>query len=52
MLMGLGGNIEMWEPLRTTLAERVGMTTVAFDVPGTGESAPPRVPCRWRRSGC
>lgn len=44
MLMGLGGNIEMWEPLRSTLAERVGMTTVAFDVPGTGESAPPRVP--------
>ncbi len=44
MLMGLGGNLEMWEPLRTALAERVGMTTIAFDVPGTGGSAPPRVP--------
>ena len=44
MLMGLGGNIEMWEPLRTELANRVGMTTVAFDVPGTGGSASPIVP--------
>jgi poly(3-hydroxyoctanoate) depolymerase len=44
MLMGLGGNIEMWEPLRTELANRVGMTTIAFDVPGTGGSAPPIVP--------
>jgi pimeloyl-ACP methyl ester carboxylesterase len=44
MLMGLGGNIEMWEPLRTALAQRAGMTTVAFDVPGTGGSAPPLVP--------
>lgn len=44
MLMGLGGNIEMWEPLRTALAERAGMTTVALDVPGTGGSPPPRIP--------
>jgi len=44
MLMGLGGNIEMWEPLRTELANRVGMTTIAFDMPGTGGSAPPIVP--------
>ncbi|HYZ52059.1 MAG TPA: alpha/beta fold hydrolase [Streptosporangiaceae bacterium] len=44
MLMGIGGNIEMWEPLRSTLTERVGMTTVAFDVPGTGESPPPLFP--------
>jgi pimeloyl-ACP methyl ester carboxylesterase len=44
MLMGLGGNIEMWEPLRTELANRVGMTTIAFDVPGTGGSAPPILP--------
>lgn len=44
MLMGLGGNIEMWEPLRTALVERAGMTTVALDVPGTGGSPPPRIP--------
>jgi pimeloyl-ACP methyl ester carboxylesterase len=44
MLMGLGGNIEMWEPLRTELANRVGMTTIAFDVPGTGGSSPPVIP--------
>ena len=43
MLMGLGGNIEMWEPLRGALARR-GMTTVAFDIPGTGESPPPLLP--------
>lgn len=44
MLMGLGGNIEMWEPLRSTLTERIGMTTIAFDVPGTGESPPALFP--------
>jgi alpha-beta hydrolase superfamily lysophospholipase len=35
LLMGLGGNIEMWEPLRTELTER-GVSTIAIDVPGTG----------------
>ena len=44
MMAGIGGNIEMWEPLRTELANRVGMTTIAFDVPGTGGSGPPLVP--------
>lgn len=44
MLMGLGGNVEMWEPFRRTVAETVGMTTIAFDVPGVGDSSPPMVP--------
>ncbi|MFC5950460.1 alpha/beta fold hydrolase [Pseudonocardia lutea] len=44
MLMGLGGNIEMWEPFRRLLAERTGRTTVAYDVPGTGESPAPLLP--------
>jgi pimeloyl-ACP methyl ester carboxylesterase len=44
MLMGLGGNIEMWEPFRSELARQGGMTTIAFDIPGTGESRPPVVP--------
>jgi pimeloyl-ACP methyl ester carboxylesterase len=44
MLMGLGGNIEMWEPFRRTVAEIAGMTTIVFDVPGVGDSPPPRVP--------
>jgi pimeloyl-ACP methyl ester carboxylesterase len=38
LLMGLGGNVEMWEPFRSGLVERTGATTVAFDVPGTGGS--------------
>lgn len=44
LLMGIGGNLEMWEPFRTLLAERTGATTVAFDVPGTGGSPTPRRP--------
>lgn len=44
LLMGLGGNIGMWEPLRSMLAERGGMATVAFDVPGTGGSQASRLP--------
>ncbi|MCO1656418.1 alpha/beta fold hydrolase [Pseudonocardia humida] len=42
LLMGIGGNTEMWHPLRDLLgADR---TTVAFDIPGTGRSATPPVP--------
>jgi poly(3-hydroxyoctanoate) depolymerase len=43
LVMGLGGNIEMWEPL---VAELDGFTTIAFDAPGTGESDVPRFPLR------
>jgi pimeloyl-ACP methyl ester carboxylesterase len=44
MLMGLGGNLDMWGPFRGELSRRTGATTVAFDVPGTGGSAPSRLP--------
>jgi poly(3-hydroxyoctanoate) depolymerase len=44
LLMGLGGNVEMWEPFRTGLMARTGATTVAYDVPGTGESPTPHRP--------
>jgi len=44
LLMGLGGNIEMWEPFRSRVARRTGATTVAFDVPGTGGSPTPLRP--------
>lgn len=39
--MGLGGNIEMWQPL---IDELDGFETIAFDAPGTGESDTPRWP--------
>jgi poly(3-hydroxyalkanoate) depolymerase len=39
--MGLGGNIEMWEPLAAELGD---FQTIAFDAPGTGESDTPRWP--------
>jgi poly(3-hydroxyalkanoate) depolymerase len=43
--MGLGGNIEMWEPLVDELPD---FQTIAFDAPGTGESAIPRWPLRMK----
>jgi poly(3-hydroxyalkanoate) depolymerase len=43
--MGLGGNVEMWEPLVEELA---GFETIAFDAPGTGESDVPRWPLRMK----
>jgi poly(3-hydroxyalkanoate) depolymerase len=46
LVMGLGGNIEMWAPFEAALAAR-GVPTVAYDAPGTGESSPgPRPPLR------
>jgi poly(3-hydroxyalkanoate) depolymerase len=39
LIMGLGGNIEMWGPLVAALP---GRQTIAYDAPGTGESAVPR----------
>ena len=47
LVMGLGGNIEMWDPLERTLNRR-GIQTVAYDASGTGHSptrlAPQRMP--------
>lgn len=39
--MGLGGNIEMWQPLTEQLSD---FKTIAFDAPGTGESDTPSWP--------
>lgn len=43
--MGLGGNVEMWEPLVEELGD---FETIAFDAPGTGESDVPGRPLRMR----
>jgi pimeloyl-ACP methyl ester carboxylesterase len=43
MCMGLGGWLELWDPLRSRLAAD-GLTTVAFDAPGVGDSPAPPVP--------
>ena len=42
LLMGIGGNIEMWGPLTERIRSR---RLIAFDAPGTGESSLGR----WRR---
>jgi poly(3-hydroxyalkanoate) depolymerase len=39
LVMGLGGNVEMWGPLVEAIE---GRQTIAFDAPGTGESDLPR----------
>ncbi len=43
--MGLGGNIEMWDPLSRALNAR-GIQTIAYDAPGTGHSPSRLVPQR------
>jgi len=45
LVMGLGGNIEMWDRLVDELGD---FLTIAFDAPGTGESDTPRWPLRMR----
>ena len=47
LIMGLGGNIEMWEPFDREL-EALGIQTISFDAPGTGQSAGLRQPLRMR----
>jgi poly(3-hydroxyalkanoate) depolymerase len=48
LVMGLGGNIEMWRPLEDALIG-YGIQTIAYDAPGTGESPPRLVPLRVPR---
>jgi pimeloyl-ACP methyl ester carboxylesterase len=45
LIMGLGGNIEMWAPLEAELHQR-GFQTIAYDASGTGHSPPRLVPQR------
>jgi poly(3-hydroxyoctanoate) depolymerase len=45
LIMGLGGNIEMWDPLERALNAR-GVQTIAYDALGTGDLPPRLVPPR------
>lgn len=45
LVMGLGGHLRMWEPLQRELGH-LGLGTIAFDAPGTGDSAGYRWPRR------
>jgi pimeloyl-ACP methyl ester carboxylesterase len=45
LIMGLGGNIEMWAPIERELHLR-GFQTIAYDASGTGHSPPRLVPLR------
>jgi poly(3-hydroxyalkanoate) depolymerase len=45
LVMGLGGNIEMWDPLEQALNGR-GIQTIAYDASGTGDSPARLVPLR------
>jgi poly(3-hydroxyoctanoate) depolymerase len=45
--MGLGGNVEMWDPLVEAIEGR--RQIIAYDAPGTGESELPRRPLRMRQ---
>jgi pimeloyl-ACP methyl ester carboxylesterase len=47
LVMGLGGNLEMWTPLERELVP-LGFQTIAYDAPGTGGSDPPH---EFRRMG-
>jgi len=45
LVMGLGGSIELWDPLVEVVR---GRETIAYDAPGTGESDVPPRPLRMR----
>jgi poly(3-hydroxyalkanoate) depolymerase len=45
LVMGLGGNIEMWDPLERALNDQ-GIQTIAYDSSGTGDSPARLVPLR------
>jgi len=47
LLMGIGGNLEMWAPFEDALDARA-VQTITVDAPGTGGSSPYRFPRRMR----
>jgi poly(3-hydroxyalkanoate) depolymerase len=47
LIMGFGGNLEMWAPLERELNAH-GYQTIAYDAPGTGNSPPRLAPLRPR----
>jgi len=47
LLMGIGGNLEMWEPFENAL-DGAAVQTITVDAPGTGGSSAYRFPRRMR----
>lgn len=47
LITGIGASLETWDPFERALVGR-GVQTVAFDLPGTGESPPISPPRRMR----
>lgn len=47
LIMGIGGNLDMWIPFERPLRRR-GLSTIAYDAPGTGASTPYPIPKRMR----
>ncbi len=47
LIMGIGANLDMWQPLIPALS---GHEVIAFDAPGTGGSATPRLPRSMRQN--
>lgn len=47
LIMGIGGNLEMWTSLEREL-HPFGIKTIAYDAPGTGGSEPYRTPRRLK----
>jgi poly(3-hydroxyoctanoate) depolymerase len=45
LMMGIGGNLEMWEPFEQALGD-ASIQTIAFDAPGTGQSSGWTIPRR------
>jgi poly(3-hydroxyoctanoate) depolymerase len=45
LVSGIGANLDMWLPFRDQLSD---FETIAMDLPGTGESATPRLPMSMR----
>jgi poly(3-hydroxyalkanoate) depolymerase len=39
LIMGIGGNLDMWRPFERPLRRR-GVATISYDAPGTGGSSP------------
>jgi poly(3-hydroxyalkanoate) depolymerase len=46
LIMGLGGHLDMWQPLERVL-NPFGIRTIAYDAPGMGESSAYRLPRRF-----
>ena len=47
LIMGIGGNLDMWSPFERPMRRR-GVATIAYDAPGTGGSLPYPFPKRVR----